>query len=201
MAISFPISIPSSPAIKSVKFKMVNASAFNSSPFTGQQQVTVFPGQWWEIEVTLPTMTRADAEEWISFLAKLNGHEGTFNIGDPDGATPRGTGGGTPLVNGASQTGQDLITDGWNLSEAVLKTGDYVQIGTKLYKSLTDVTSDGSGNATLTLYPSVKTAPSDGASIIVTNTTGTFRLKTPVSGWSADSLSHYTVSFSAVEAI
>lgn len=201
MAISFPISIPSSPAIKDVKFKMVSASGLGTSKFTGHQQVTVFPGQWWEIEVTLPPMARAAAEEWISFMAKLNGLEGTFTIGDPDGASPRGTGGGTPLVNGASQTGQDLITDGWNLSEAVLKAGDYIQIGTNLYKCLTDVTSDGSGNATLTLFPKVRTAHADDAAITVTNTTGLFRLSSPQTGWSADSLGHYSITFSAREVI
>lgn len=147
-------------------------------------------------------MERADAEEWIAFLAKLNGPEGTFYIGDPDGQTPRGTGGGTPLVNGASQTGQDLITDGWNLSEAVLKAGDYIQIDDNLYKVLEDVTSDGSGNATISLFPKVRTAHANNASITTTNTKGLFRLNTKkASEWSANDLRHYTITFSGIEAL
>src|SRR4051812_41289591 len=35
-----------------------------------------------------------------------------------------GAGGGPPLVNGASQTGGSLITDGWTPSLTVLKAGD-----------------------------------------------------------------------------
>jgi hypothetical protein len=39
----------------------------------------------------------------------------------------------TPLVNGASQTGSSLITNGWNSGAATLKKGDIFTIGDDVY--------------------------------------------------------------------
>lgn len=77
--------------------------------------------------------------------------------------------GGTPLVNGATQTGSSLITDGWTAAAASrLKKGDVFTIASVFavnpqnYRSTTqlqqfvvtaDVSSDGSGNATIPIYP------------------------------------------------
>lgn len=79
--------------------------------------------------------------------------------------------GGTPLVNGADQTGSSLVTDGWTASAASrLKKGDIFTIADvyainpQNYRSTTqlqqfvvtaDVSSDGSGNATIPIYPSL----------------------------------------------
>lgn len=115
--------------------------------------------------------------------------------------------GGTPLVNGASQVStstpqvnsQSLITDGWTAAAANrLKAGDVITIAgvldvnPKTYQSLgyvkqfvvtSDVASDGSGNATLTIsppivvsgpYQNVTAAPADNAAItVVTGTAST----------------------------
>ena len=118
-----------------------------------------------------------------------------------------GAHGGTPVVNGANQndtyddtknTNQtSLVTDGWTASTAVLKAGDVITIAdvyavnpvTKVAKSflkqftvVSDVTSDGSGNATLTISPALITSgahqtasavPADDAAITVAGTAST----------------------------
>lgn len=118
-----------------------------------------------------------------------------------------GAHGGTPLVNGGSQnvtyatsksTGvQDLITDGWSASTAVLKEGDVFTIAgvyavNPINKESTgvlqqfvvreDVTSDGTGNATFEIAPAIVTsgpyqnvdaAPADNAAITVMGTAST----------------------------
>jgi coat protein Gp5 len=77
--------------------------------------------------------------------------------------------GGTPLVNGANQQGSSLITDGWTAAAASrLKAGDIISVanvngvnpqsydswGTVRQFVVTgDVSSDGSGNATIPIYP------------------------------------------------
>jgi hypothetical protein len=82
--------------------------------------------------------------------------------------------GGTPLVNGASQTGSSLVTDGWTAAAASrLKKGDVFTIAAVFavnpqnYRSTTqlqqfvvtaDVSSDGSGNATIPIYPPIITS-------------------------------------------
>lgn len=200
MAISFPLSPPTTPAYRSCTFRMVSKTIANTSPFTGHQQITAFPGQYWEADLELPLMNRTQAAAWQAWLAALNGSEGFFPLGDPDAKSPRGSGLGTPLVNGAGQTGQDLITDGWNASQTgVLLAGDYIQIDNNLYMVLSDVNSDGAGNATLSLFPKIRVAHSDNAPITANNTTGHFRLTDQVRSWQADENGHYAITFTCRE--
>lgn len=205
MAITYPISIPNTDIAK-VRLVANNIVGVSQSPFTAVQQVYKYTGQFWEADITLPPMKREQAEYWISFLLKLNGSYGTFLLGDPNGQTARGVATGTPLVNGASQTGNELITDGWtNSTTGILKAGDYIQLGSgstaKLYKVLDDVNSDSSGNATLTLFPDLRTSPADNATITVSNPKGVFRLNAGATSWDINEASVYGITFGAREAL
>lgn len=182
--------------------------AHSRSPFTGEGDVQVHAGQWWEIEITLPTMDRAEAEAWNTFLLKLNGREGTFLIGDRSSDTPRGSAGGTPLVKGASQTGNDLNTDGWPASQTgVLLAGDYIGLGSvataRLYKVLDDASSDGAGDATLTLWPEITaaTSPADNAAIVTSSAVGLFRLASNEMPWRVNEALHYAVTLAAISEV
>lgn len=175
------------------------------SPFTGVQQVYAYTGQFWELDISLRPMDREEAEQWITFFMKLRGAYGTFLMGDPNGATPRGVATGTPLVNGGSQTGDELITDGWTAGvTGILKAGDYIQLGSagsaRLYKVLDDVNSDGSGNATLNIWPNLRSSPSNNATITVTNCKSNFRLSTP-NTWDIREAQIYGINFGAREAL
>jgi hypothetical protein len=99
------------------------------------------------------------------------------------------TTGSTPLVKGASQTGASLITDGWANSTAVIKKGDVFTIAgvnhvnpqslqstgaVQQFVATADGTSDGSGNLTISISPSITTgtgfqtvdgSPADNAAI------------------------------------
>lgn len=205
MAITYPLSLPNANIAK-VRMVANDVVGVSQSPFTAAQQVYRYTGQFWEADITLPPMKRADAEYWISFLMKLNGPYGTFLLGDPNGQTARGVATGTPLVNGASQTGNELVTDGWtNSTTGILKAGDYIQLGTalssRLYKVLDDVNSDGSGNATLTVWPDLRTAPADNATITVASPKGLFRLNSAQTSWDINEASIYGMTFGAREAL
>lgn len=201
MAISYPLSLPSTD-IAQVRLVANSMVGISQSPFTAVQQVYKYTGQYWEADISLPPMKRAVAEYWISFLLKLNGSYGTFLLGDPNGATPRGVATGTPLVKGANQTGSDLITDGWTTSTTgILKAGDYIQIGNYLHKVLDDVNSDSSGNATLTLFPDLRTSPADNATITVNSAKGLFRLSSGQTSWDINEASIYGITFAAREAL
>lgn len=206
MAISYPLSLPSNRQISRVRLNAIDVVGVVQSPFTASQQVYRYQGQYWEADITLRPMDREEAEYWISFLLKLNGQYGTFLLGDPNGATPRGVATGTPLVKGAGQTGNELLTDGWTSGiTGIMKAGDYIQLGTgsnaRLYKVLDDVNSDGSGNATLTLYPDLRSAPSDNSAIIVNNAKGNFRLNSSQTAWDITEAQIYGITFGAREAL
>lgn len=81
-----------------------------------------------------------------------------------------GTKAGTPLTNGATQSGASLISDGWTNSTAALKKGDVFTIAavyrvhpeTKVstgvlqqFVATADGTADGSGNLTIAISPSI----------------------------------------------
>lgn len=205
MAISYPLTFPSL-GIKTMTFRARNVVGMTASPFTGQQQVYKYQGEWWEAEVAMPPMKRADAETMIAFLLSLGGRYGTFNLGDPIGTSTRGVGTGTPLVNGASQTGSSLITDGWTTeTTGILKAGDWIQLGSgstaTLHKVLADVDSDASGNATIDIFPRIRTAPSDDATIVVSNTVGRWRLSSDATDYSVNEASVYGITFACIEAL
>lgn len=209
MAITYPLTLPTITGIQSVNFIVRNSVGATQSPFTYEQQIFKNPGQRFEADVTLPPMTRASADVWNTFFIKLYGQYGTFLLGDPNAATPRGTASsspGTPVVNGASQTGNTLNIDGVPASQTgYLKAGDYIQLGSgsgaRLYKVLDDADSNASGEVQLTIYPDLRSSPSDDATVVVSSAVGLFRLTTPTHNWSISMDGFYSLSFGASEAI
>lgn len=208
MAETYPINPPSS-GIAKVKFLANTAVSVSQSPFSFSQQVYKHQGMRWEADITLPPMKRADAETWASFLLRLRGQYGTFLLGDPAAATPRGSAAttpGTPLVKGGSQTGENLIIDGCPTSvNGYLKAGDYIQLGSsataRLYKVLEDVNTNASGEATLNIYPNLRSSPDDNANVTVSNARGLFRLSGNDVSWDVNEASIYGITFGAIEAL
>lgn len=209
MAESYPLALPTHTGIASVRLLARDVVGVSTSPFNFKQQVYRHQGQRWEADISLPPMLRADAEQWAAFLLRLRGAYGTFLLGDPNGATARGSASttpGTPLVAGANQTGDELNIDGCPTSATgYLKAGDYIQVGTgasaKLHKVLEDVDTDGSGAATLNLWPKVRTANADNAAITVSSAKGVFRLASNETSWDINQASVYGITFGAVEAL
>jgi hypothetical protein len=112
----------------------------------------------------------------------------------------------TPLVNGGSQTGDTLVIDGCSPNVVgFFLPGDYIQIGSsataQLYKVLTQVDTDTSGNATLDLWPNLRSSPDDNSLLVVVNTKGRFRLKDNVTQWGINDISSYGITFDCVEVL
>lgn len=179
MTITFPATFPSTPAPRSLVWGLFDPIAGTRDPFTGTQQLQAYPWGQWSVAIDLPPMQDAEANDWQGFLASLQGRLGSFLLEDP-AHVRQGAGGGTPLVNGADQTGLTLVTDGWTPSTTVLKRGDRIQIGSaassELKIMMADGVSDGSGNATLDIWPRVRTSPGNNTAVIITNPKGVFQL-------------------------
>jgi hypothetical protein len=202
MAITYPINLPSTPAPTEIRIKPRAIVSLAVSPFSGAQQAYQHQGQFWQADVTMPEMSRAYAAPWMAAFLQLNGRYGTFRLGNAATQTPQGVATGTPLVKGASQTGQSLITDGWTASvTGILKQGDHIQIEDRLYMVMVNANSDGSGNATLDIWPRLRAAPADNAVVTINNCTGIFRLVSNEMPWTHKSADRIEIAFSAVEAI
>lgn len=209
MAETYPLAFPTQTGVARVEITATDVVSINQSPFTLSQQVVRHAGARWSAMIAIPPVKREDSEYWNAFLLRLRGQFGTFLLGDPNAATPRGSAAsaaGTPVVNGASQTGNNLNIDGLPASATgYLKAGDYIQLGSgstaRLYKVLEDVNSNASGEATLNLWPDLRSSPADGATVVVNNAKGLFRLESNDATWSINNAGFYSISFSAVEAL
>jgi len=194
LAISYPLSTPTTIGIESIEIRAVNAVATSQSPFTYKQQIVSHQGQRWEASVNIPSVRRDLAAEWKAFLTALKGPTGTFLLGDPDYATPRGDVSSVTLTGSAGDETATVTMTG------SLLAGDYIQLGSgstaKLHQVLIDQTGDGS----LEIWPALR---SDYTSTSVTfnNPKGVFRLSTNMSSWSINNASAYGISFEAVEVI
>lgn len=210
MPITYPIDFPQLATVgsgmSSFSCGLRVAAVRTESPFSFVEQVVKWSGEIWDIEIALPNMRRDDAEEFNAFLLKLRGKYGTFLVGDPNASAPRGLWGGTPLVNGAGQTGDELLLDGLPTSQAkTAKAGDYIQIGTgeaaRLYKILEDADSNSSGEMTILIAPNLRTSPADNEPIIYQNARGVFRLTQNIVPFRINSESIYSISFKATESL
>jgi len=111
-----------------------------------------------------------------------------------------------PLVNGAGQTGNTLNIDGCSPNTiGWFAPGDYIQLGTgsgtQLYKVLTRVDTNNSGQATLDIWPNLRSSPADNAPVVFTDTKGRFRLKDNIAQWQINEISSYGITFDCVEAL
>jgi hypothetical protein len=126
MAISYPLNTPTTIGFESIELRAVNATITSQSPFSYKQQVISHTGQRWEASISIPSVLRDLAEPWAAFLTALKGQTGTFLLGDPLGATPRGT------------------------------AGDYIQLGSGTTARLHKVLVDQSGSGTLEIWPALR---------------------------------------------
>ena len=207
---SYPLTYPTVKGVAQATVTPRSVVGRTRSPFTGEVQVQVHTGQFWELTVVHPKMKRADSEIFFSFFTRLNMGEGTFLFGDPLAGTPQGTASaspGTPLVDGGGQTGNDLNIKGAPSGETGwLLEGDYVQIGTggnaRYHKILLDADTDSVGDATLVIWPNLRESPADNTTVVVQNAKGVFRLtgEAPVS-WNEELGGFYSFEISIEEVL
>lgn len=193
-------SIPAAPA--SIVYRMNDVVGATASAFTGQQQIQDWQQAYFEATATYPPMQDADAQEWIGFLAALRGIAGVFQLGDPLRTTPRGSASGTPLVNGANQTGFSLLIKGFTANATgVLKAGDWIQVGYRAYRMQAALNADVSGHATASIWPNLRESPGDGDAIVTSGVKALWCLKANQRSWSIDDMRTYGFQLDLREAI
>ena len=128
-------------------------------------------------------LTGDDKAVMTAFLAKLNGQQHRFTVGN-HAENNRGSFGGTPLVAGGSQTGNSINVDGCSLSVTNwIREGDWFGVGGQLLMATADASSDGSGNVTISFVPRLRSAPADNSAVTTSGATGTFILADNKVSW------------------
>lgn len=177
------VSLPSSPQPASIELTMTDSVAVVRSPFTGIEQTQRWAGaEQWGMTITYPPMPDSQSRPLEGALAGLRGKANVFQMGDPRAKKPLGVGSGVPVVNSSDPSFNlpmttTLKTRGWTANTfRILLPGDYMQVGYRLYRVCERVNSDGSGNADITIWPSLREQPADATPIVLHNAVGLFRL-------------------------
>ncbi len=170
--------LPTSPAFSSLQVSSVQPT-FVTNAISGRRQSRQIAGQRWALSAKFPPMTRAEFAPIFAFIVKQRGAFETFTVQPPTLKDAQGSGAGTPLVNGASQTGRSVVTDGWSAGATVLKAGDFLKFAghSKIYMLTADATSDGGGNVTLAIEPGLIESPAENEAITTSGVAFTVALK------------------------
>lgn len=175
------LTFPSIRGPAGASYRLRGNTQTHRSPLDGTEQTLEMPGAVWELSLRWDTLHADDARILGAFLSGLRGAAGRFDYSPAQWQPRRAPGGGTPLINGANQSGPTLVTDGWSNFVVVMRQGDWLSyVDTsgrrRLHMIVTDATSNGSGQATLAVTPPIRRAGANNAAIDVVTPSGVFRL-------------------------
>lgn len=202
--LTYPVTLPTSPGIRTMRWAQMRASARSTSVFSYITQIEQFAGEKFVVEVTLPLMTREQADEWNAWMLSLDGDKGTFLMGDPLRRSPRGLCIGTPKIATADQTGKKLYINGMtpNIANQFRKS-DFIQLGDyRLHQVLRDASSDANGLVILDIFPRLRQVYPVDDPVININTVGQWRMvKGSFDLYQTDERKLYSFSFICEEAL
>ena len=199
MSGSFPTE-PKASGVKITSFSPTLVSVTQSM----KEQRRKRGGHRWLLEVDFPPMSRSDFAPIYAFAVAQEGQYETFTYYPPVVSTSQITTAGSGVVNGAHTAGDTtIVTDGWDASETCLKAGDFLKFAnhSKVYMAVSDVTSDGSGNATITIQPALKADLLDNESITTGNVPFTVRFDSDAAEFDVGTELVYSYSMKLLEVI
>jgi len=163
---------PSSPAPRDVAIS-TNQNTIVTTTASGRRQARQIDGQRFRLRIRFPIMTRAEFAPINAFVMKQRSQMESFQYVPPTIDDALGVASGVISVNGAISAGATTCSiDGMaNSTSGVFKAGDYFRFTgqNKVYMVMADVSSNGSGQGTLTFEPPLRTNVSDNAVLIYSN--------------------------------
>lgn len=170
-----------------------------------KKQVRSGNAQQWSFKLNWENLDRLEAGVLAAFINRQRGQYGAFELhlpGDFKNSAANPT--GVPLLQVDTAAGVEyLSTMGWAAGALVLKAGDFLRLssGTKLYQVVADVVSDGSGAATVPIFPQLYAPAADSTSLIVNNITMLSRLKDDRTAYPLKAPLFVSASFEFVEVL
>lgn len=187
----------------SLEVSIISNQTGFTSPLNATTAVVELPGSRWAFSLTFDKTTVSDGALLSAWLVSLRGMANRALLHNFYRPTPRGTIAGTPLVNGGSQTGTTLNIDGVTNGTTLLR-GDWVgfsqgTVNAQLVMVTADVTASG-GAMAVSIFPEIRTSPSDNSAIVTTKPVGRFRLATPEAKWRPQVVGYTDFALDFVEA-
>lgn len=169
---------PTSPAPATATLSSVQPTRVTTS-HSLKRNARTRGAQRWLINLNWGMLTRAELMPIFAFVMSLRGQADTCTLTLVGHTAPLGSWLGSPVVNGAGQTGRTINLRGFTASQTnVIKAGDILKFSghTKVYMATADASSDGSGNCALTMEPAPIAALADGEVITVNDVPFTLAL-------------------------
>jgi len=198
MSGTFPASpVPSSVSISTNQNTIVTTTA------SGRRQSRQIDGQRFKLRVTFPIMTRTQFAPIFAFIVKQRSQIESFTFTPPTLDDSLGVASGVIRVNGAILAGVTSVAiDGMaNSTSGVFKAGDFFRFTgqTKVYMVMADVSSNGSGQGTLTFEPPLRTGVSDNAILIYSNVDFTVGFTGDVQEFNISTANHFQYEVDLIE--
>lgn len=184
MSSTFLITFPTIRGPVQASWKLIRYRGGFQSPLNGYYQGAAYGGDAWAANLSFKLPYKSDGRLLSSFLLEAGEEGARFYLPNPIYAR-QGSAAGTPVVDGAGQTGKVLNIRGLTLSAAgIYLIGDMLQLATGQLVQTTkaDVNADGAGKAAVNIQPALRSSPADGSAIISDAPTAKFRILVPSDG-------------------
>ena len=197
-------SFPTTPKFRAVNFQDNRPTLVNQT-LSGKKSARQIGGQYFSFTVQMPAMAQENGQKIFAFLQKQKGAFENFTITYPlqnlgsDKAQ-------TDIAAVGVQASQDstIAMDGFTAStDGVLKAGDMIKFAnhTKVYMVQDDVTSDGSGAATVSISHNLVAALADNEAVTVNQPSLTVYLSSGEVMYSTDPSGFFSIAFDVRELI
>lgn len=207
MAISYPLNLPEVGGLVAFTLRDRVAVGMSESPFSFAQQVFEHQGDGWLASLDFRVLEADEEAVWTAWRQSLAGPAGTFLMGPQPARTPQGSWAASPpVVNGAHAAGLKTlqVRGGGNMTWIA---GDFFQLGSGSSSRLHRVVQSGSivGSpqaGAIEIWPRLRDALSDGATITLSSPKGLWRLASRVGAWTVSPDTDYQLpTLEAVEAL
>jgi hypothetical protein len=195
---------PSSPAPRDVAISS-NQNTIVTTTASGRRQARQIDGQRFRLRVRFPIMTRAEFAPINAFVMKQRSQMESFQYVPPTIDDALGVASGVISVNGAISAGVTSVAiDGMaNSTSGVFKAGDYFRFTgqTKVYMVMADVSSNGSGQGTLTFEPPLRANVADNAVLIYSNVDFTVGLTGDIQEFNISTENYFQYEIDLIEVL
>jgi len=195
---------PSTPTTKGVSITS-QQNTIVSTTVSGRRQARQIDGQRFKLTLSFPIMTRSEFAPILAFIMKQRSQLESFQYTPATMASSNGVASGVIRVNGAISAGVNSVAiDGMaNSTSGVFKAGDFFRFTgqNKVYMCVEDVSSNGSGQGTLTFEPPLRTGVADNAILIYSSVDFTVGLTNDVQEFRVGTENYFQYEVDLIEVL
>ena len=195
---------PSSPTTTAVSITS-QQNTIVSTTVSGRRQARQIDGQRFRLTLKFPVMTRSEFAPILAFIMKQRSQLESFQYTPATMASSNGVASGVIRVNGAISAGVTSVAiDGMaNSTSGIFKAGDFFRFTgqNKVYMIVADVSSNGSGQGTLTFEPPLRTGVADNAILIYSSVDFTVGLTNDVQEFRVGTENYFQYEVDLIEVL